>query len=265
MPKKLTLDTLTEDSKNANQGTGAGRQAVKASLEAYGAGRSVLADKNGVIIAGNKTVEAARELGLSKIRVVEATGDELIVVQRTDLDLETDEKARGLAYADNRAAELGLRWNQAQLAQDLEDGRFAMPAAFQMGDLTAALAGVSSALSAARDSDVQERQIVGSRVPAAEGAYDSPAPGLGLPADAAFLNDYLPGEEEEGSFATEAGADPAEAATGTGAEEHVKVLFLLLPADRDRLFEVLNRIKAANQLATHAEALLSLATAWSEV
>jgi len=39
---------------NANRGTERGTSALESSLELYGAGRSILLDKNGIIIAGNK-------------------------------------------------------------------------------------------------------------------------------------------------------------------------------------------------------------------
>ena len=35
-------------------------------------------DKNGNIIAGNKTQKAAIEAGIKKVRIVETTGDELV-------------------------------------------------------------------------------------------------------------------------------------------------------------------------------------------
>jgi hypothetical protein len=86
---------------------------IRRSLERNGTGRSVLIDKEGNIIAGNKTVEAATEAGL-KIRVVETQGDELIVVQRTDLDLNDPKgRARELAFADNRVAEVNLNWDSS--------------------------------------------------------------------------------------------------------------------------------------------------------
>lgn len=65
-----------------------GRSLLGQSLRDYGAERSILADRQGRIIAGNKTLEATA-LAMP-IRVVETTGDELVVVHRTDLDLARD-------------------------------------------------------------------------------------------------------------------------------------------------------------------------------
>lgn len=56
-----TLADLQPDSRNANRGTQRGRGLVETSLQKYGAGRSVLVDRNGVLIAGNKTTEAAAD------------------------------------------------------------------------------------------------------------------------------------------------------------------------------------------------------------
>jgi len=97
------------DPKNANRGTDTGRRMVRQSIEDYGAGRSVLLDQDDTVIAGNKTVEAAQEMGIP-IRVVETDGTELLAVKRTDIDLDTP-RGRELAIADNRAAETGLDWD----------------------------------------------------------------------------------------------------------------------------------------------------------
>ena len=117
----LTLTDLTPDPKNANRGTARGRAALATSLTTHGAGRSVLIDRAGRVIAGNKTVEQARALGLT-ITVVPTDGRQLVVVQRTDLDLKRDARARALAIADNRVGELDLDWDPAVLEQLRADG-----------------------------------------------------------------------------------------------------------------------------------------------
>jgi len=115
------MTKLTPDKQNANKGTDRGRELLKHSLTELGAGRSILADKHGNIIAGNKTFTEANALGL-KVREIETNGDELVVVKRNDLDLYEGTRARELAYADNRVAELDLDWEASQLAADLEAG-----------------------------------------------------------------------------------------------------------------------------------------------
>lgn len=94
-----SLDDLTPDANNANKGTQRGVYMVEHSLEQYGAGRSILVDKSGRVIAGNKTLQAAIEKGFD-VEVVKTDGKRLVVVQREDLDLTEDDRARLLAYAD---------------------------------------------------------------------------------------------------------------------------------------------------------------------
>ena len=69
------LADLTPDPQNANRGTARGREALARSLRDYGAGRGVLIDRDGRIIAGNKTVDQANALGL-RLRVVRTDGAE---------------------------------------------------------------------------------------------------------------------------------------------------------------------------------------------
>lgn len=118
----MRITDLTPDNKNANRGTKRGRGAVAKSLEQFGAGRSVVIDKDGRLIAGNKTVEQAAAAGFENVIVVQTDGSQLVAVQRTDLSLD-DPKARGLAIADNRTSELGIEWdpaNLSELASDLD-------------------------------------------------------------------------------------------------------------------------------------------------
>jgi DNA modification methylase len=117
----MKLSKLKFDKKNANRGTDRGRKAVTSSLEQYGAGRSVLIDRAGRIIAGNKTVEQALAAGLEDVLVIKTDGRKLVAVQRTDLDLTKHKKARALAIADNRAGELDLQWDPDMLADVAKD------------------------------------------------------------------------------------------------------------------------------------------------
>ena len=107
-------------------GTDRGREALRRSLHTYGTGRSIVIDVRGRILGGHKTVEQAKHLGLP-ITVVPTTGQELVVVQRMDLDARTDPRARELALADNRVAELDLDWDPAVLRQ-LEQAGVALEA-----------------------------------------------------------------------------------------------------------------------------------------
>jgi uncharacterized protein YciU (UPF0263 family) len=109
----------TPDPRNANRETLRGRKALEHSLRSYGAGRSILVDRNGVVIAGNKTLQQAAELGLPVIEV-ETDGHTLVAVKRRDLDLDEDGAARALAYADNISGALGFDLDPAIVAEDME-------------------------------------------------------------------------------------------------------------------------------------------------
>ena len=87
-------------------------------LHQVGAARSIVIDEDNVILAGNGVTAAAAEAGITKVRVIEAAGDELIAVRRSGL---TAEQKRALAMYDNRTGELAT-WDTAQLAADLKDG-----------------------------------------------------------------------------------------------------------------------------------------------
>lgn len=113
---------LIFDEHNANKGTERGKELLEQSVSELGAGRSILSDKNGQIIAGNKTLAAAQKAGL-KVRIVPSRRDELVVVQREDLDLSDPAgEARRLAYLDNRVSEIDLAWDANIIAEDAAAG-----------------------------------------------------------------------------------------------------------------------------------------------
>ena len=118
---KAKLTDLRPDASNANRGTERGRYALETSLRKYGAGRSILLDRHGHIIAGNKTAETAADVGIDDVIIVQTDGRQLVAVQRTDLDIDSPE-GRGLAYADNRVGELDLAFDAAQIMADVQAG-----------------------------------------------------------------------------------------------------------------------------------------------
>jgi hypothetical protein len=117
----MKVSDLKQDQRNANKGTKRGREAVAKSLKQFGAGRSILLDRDGNIIAGNKTVESASSAGIDNVIVVQTDGSQLVAVQRTDLSLDSP-KARELAIADNRTSEIGLEWDKNVLAEMVSAG-----------------------------------------------------------------------------------------------------------------------------------------------
>jgi len=124
-PKQLThIKELRHDPQNARKHTPRNVGTIVSALQEVGAARSIVIDEDGVVLAGNATMDAAAEAGITAVTVVEASGNELIAVRRTGL---TPEQKTRLALYDNRAAELA-EWDAevlAQLAQEnLLDGMF---------------------------------------------------------------------------------------------------------------------------------------------
>ncbi len=123
---KITRRKLTDyipDDSNANAGTERGLQMIENSLHEDGVGRSIVADAQGRIPAGNKTLEAAMNAGITDVIEIETDGNALIVHKRSDWDLsDPTGAARRYAYRDNRSAEVGLSWDAGQIAADVERG-----------------------------------------------------------------------------------------------------------------------------------------------
>lgn len=111
----IDINELAQDQHNFNKGTAEGAKLMSKSLSELGAGRSILVDKDGNIIAGNKTQKAAIEAGITKVRIVETDGTELVAVKRTDIELDS-KKGREMALADNLTTQVNLEWDNVELA-----------------------------------------------------------------------------------------------------------------------------------------------------
>lgn len=120
-PSKPThLKDLTPDQQNARRHTPRNLGLIVQSIHEVGAARSGVIDEDGKILAGNATWEALAEAGIERVKVVDASGDEWVVVRRSGL---TEAQKRRLSLLDNRTAELG-EWNEEilyTLSQDTPD------------------------------------------------------------------------------------------------------------------------------------------------
>ena len=105
------------DRKNYRKHSDENKAVIARSLDECGAGRSILIDREGEIIAGNGVYEQAKAKGIP-VRVVETDGSELVVVKRTDLATD-DERRRRLALADNAASDLS-EWDVPNLTADFD-------------------------------------------------------------------------------------------------------------------------------------------------
>lgn len=101
--KQIDIDQVELDPDNAMEHPDENLDAIKASLQRFGTGRSIVIDSNDVVRAGNGTVEAARAAGFTKVLVVEPEPDQLVAVKRGEW---TEQEAKGYGVADNRTAQL---------------------------------------------------------------------------------------------------------------------------------------------------------------
>lgn len=104
------ISSLIPDDKNMNVHNQYGMHLLEKSISTLGLGRSILVDKNNRIIGGNGVTETAVSLGIEDCIIVETKGDRLVVVKRTDIDLDS-KMGRELALADNSVAKVNLDWD----------------------------------------------------------------------------------------------------------------------------------------------------------
>ena len=110
-----TLASLTPDPKNARRHTPRNVGMIETAMREVGAARSIVIDEDGVVLAGNSTIEAAAAAGIEKVRVIDTDGETIIAVRRSGL---TPEQKTRLALYDNRAAELA-EWDEKVVAEIL--------------------------------------------------------------------------------------------------------------------------------------------------
>lgn len=116
--KEVThVSDLKYDKKNARIHSAKGIGMIADGLQEVGFGRSVLIDKDNNILAGNGTIEAAAQVGITKVRVIETDGTEVIAVKRINL---TKKQAERLKVIDNRAGEMSS-WNTETLKEMLHE------------------------------------------------------------------------------------------------------------------------------------------------
>jgi ParB-like chromosome segregation protein Spo0J len=91
------IETLSPDPANVRKHGQRNMDAIKASLRRFGQQKPIVVDAKGIVLAGNGTLAAARELDWREIQIV-----------RTDL---SGSQATAFGIADNRSAELA-EWDE---------------------------------------------------------------------------------------------------------------------------------------------------------
>jgi len=112
------IKDLVPDPTNRRKHTPRNVGMIVDALHKVGAGRSIVIDETNTVLAGNATLEAAGEAGITDLRVIEAKGSELVAVRRTGLSAA---QKRDLALYDNRTGELA-EWDVDQLMSDVDEG-----------------------------------------------------------------------------------------------------------------------------------------------
>lgn len=103
--EKTPIDVLVPYEHNPRVITQAAVDAVARSIAAYDFNEPIIADENGVILAGHSRLKAARQLGLTEVPVL----------WLDDIDAQ---KARAYRIADNRTAEFA-QWDRNLLDSEL--------------------------------------------------------------------------------------------------------------------------------------------------
>lgn len=120
----VAIDMLVFDPANARKHSEKNIEAIKGSLARFGQQKPIVVTTGGVVIAGNGTLEAARSLGWTEIKIV-----------RTSL---TGADLTAYGIADNRSGELA-EWDMDVLGSHLqalrEDGLDLKEIGFDIGDL----------------------------------------------------------------------------------------------------------------------------------
>jgi DNA methylase len=127
------ITDLTPDPQNARKHSARNLNTIADALRTVGAARSIVIDEDNVVLAGNATIQAAADAGLTHLQVVEADGQTVVAVRRRGL---TPHQKAQLALYDNRAAELADGWN-IDVLQTLQADGIDLSAFWQEDELAA--------------------------------------------------------------------------------------------------------------------------------
>lgn len=103
---QIQISELVPDKDNARTHSERNIKAIEGSLSRFGQRKPIVITQNKIVVAGNGTLTAAKNLGWEKIDAVYVPASW------------TSEKIKAFALADNRTAELA-EWNQIRLAEQL--------------------------------------------------------------------------------------------------------------------------------------------------
>jgi DNA modification methylase len=118
------LSEIKPDQANANRHTERGEGMIRQSISKFGFAEAGTLDKDNNIIGGNLRTEASADLGMEDAIIVDVDGTKPVYLRRSDLSLTdpSDTRAKELAYALNRVAQVSIDFNPEQVLADLDSG-----------------------------------------------------------------------------------------------------------------------------------------------
>jgi DNA modification methylase/ParB-like chromosome segregation protein Spo0J len=148
--EQVDIADLKLTPRNPRKRTPESASVINKSLKEFGACRSIVIDENRIIRAGNGTITEARELGMEDVLIVEATGDQIVAVQRKGL---TEEQWERYTFVDNYASDAStydidiLR----EISQEVDLESFCFPG--KLEDLFKELEGRTSELAESQETE----------------------------------------------------------------------------------------------------------------
>jgi ParB-like chromosome segregation protein Spo0J len=147
--ERINVAELSLDPSNVRKHDRKNLDAIKASLRKFGQQKPIVIDAKGIVLAGNGTLTAAKELGWTEIEIT-----------RTKLH---GAEATAFAIADNRTAELA-QWDQEALQKVLEslkveDTELALATGFELKEFEKTITETIVPESQAQEIDVETFQM----------------------------------------------------------------------------------------------------------
>lgn len=135
------LRDLLPDTANARKHSPRNVGLIETALGEVGAGRSIVIDETGAVLAGNATVEAAARAGIERVKVVDADGESIIAVRRSGLTARQKKRLALLDNAPNSPEANPEYWDDAVIAELAKSERELLDGVFRDDELNRILAG----------------------------------------------------------------------------------------------------------------------------
>ena len=110
----MNIDDIKQREHSMNRGCDMGVCLLKKSVQTLGLTGAVVVDRRNMVLCGGKVLEVAKEIGVSKINVIETNGDTLVVIRRTDVDADS-KKGLEIQLVDNLCSEQNLVWDASEI------------------------------------------------------------------------------------------------------------------------------------------------------